>query len=403
MKKWLLGIAAVMCAISTYGDDGAGIYYPKIGAFTLSESDCIEMTEEIVDIRNDHVTVTFTFTNITEAARTVAIGFPVVDYPSQSWEPGDTSEPIPVSDRDYKRIEEFYNFMSTCNGEPLARKLVRSEGKSTIASGEIIYWFTAVLSFGPGEVLEVTNSYEQIPDYYGDSMGNSGMRLTYILTTGSSWSGPIKKAAIRYHSNDYNIIETTPVFSFAGTELIITRYSFSYKPTIKIWDDMRAEAVVLWEFTNLEPSIDLTINSYSDFQGFDPATIAWCLLKENDLMIDSGDIRAVIFNYRDGKKYATFSDWAVAECGGSSMEEFRDGLDDFFTIAFLSEPEPANRVKEYAQYIINAIYAVHGYSFKNQRWARLFSVFPWYQPETDTVNDFSARETEIIETLAAYR
>jgi hypothetical protein len=267
--------------------------------------------------------------------------------------------------------------------------------------GEAVYWFMATLVFKPAEKLKVANSYWQIPDSFNDSMGNYGWSLEYVLETGSSWAGTIKKATLRYHSTDPEIIEPIPTFSFEAVETDETRYSFSYEPKTKVWDKEKRQGTVTWELADIEPSQNLEIRSYGSFGEFPPATLAWGLLGANGLMENRNSVRAFVF--MDHGPFTSEYDWARDYARGISREKFLASLDEFYTLAFAPQPVSTQRTKEFARYIVNAIYALHGYRFKDTRWSTVFYAFVWYKPTVDTVIDFTAREKDIINTLTAYR
>lgn len=71
-----------------------------------------------------------------------------------------------------------------------------------------------------------------------------------------------------------------------------------------------------------------------------------------------------------------------------------------------TELQPKTKVAGvYAQLLINSIYAIHGYKFKNESWTQKFSKFDWYEPTTSEISDadFSIEEKLMLKRLMEYR
>ena len=71
-----------------------------------------------------------------------------------------------------------------------------------------------------------------------------------------------------------------------------------------------------------------------------------------------------------------------------------------------TEFQPKTKVAAtYAQFLINSIYAIHGYKFKDDKWVKIFSRFSWYKPKSSFVseNEFSMEEQNMINHLKKYR
>ena len=88
-----------------------------------------------------------------------------------------------------------------------------------------------------------------------------------------------------------------------------------------------------------------------------------------------------------------------------SKEDFTKEIVEIYEGSFVRTQKKTEVSKIYAQYLINSIYALHGYKFKNQKWADMFSQFSWYKPETSSVSekDFTPEENAMIKRLQEFR
>ena len=87
----LIAFALAGALFSVFADDSAGYINPTLGGFVIQNSTAIEMTDEVVEIWEDHVKVTFHFTNLTDEPQKVTVGFPVTS--SQFIQPRGASPP----------------------------------------------------------------------------------------------------------------------------------------------------------------------------------------------------------------------------------------------------------------------------------------------------------------------
>ena len=88
-----------------------------------------------------------------------------------------------------------------------------------------------------------------------------------------------------------------------------------------------------------------------------------------------------------------------------SKEDFKAEIIEIYERSFVRIQKKTEISKIYAQYLINSIYALHNYKFKNKKWADMFSQFSWYKPEISSISekDFSAEENVIIKRLQEFR
>jgi len=109
--------------------------------------------------------------------------------------------------------------------------------------------------------------------------------------------------------------------------------------------------------------------------------------------------------YVDYKK--TKQEMIVEEDDSFEMPYYATSTNKIYEIngsnTFLKEPDVANLKKGDLLIIRNAIYARHGYAFKNRALRRFFDAQDWYIPvNSDITDELSATERHNIELLMAF-
>ncbi|MBO4438205.1 MAG: DUF4424 family protein [Spirochaetaceae bacterium] len=412
MKKLSLIIFALVCALfSVFADDGHGYVNPTLGGFVIQNSTAIEMTDEVVEIWEDHVKVTFHFTNLTDEPQKVTVGFPV------KWEErsgvGSHGEDQPIDDTPELRakIEDFYKFKSTCNGKVLARKLIANARKNPGEyEDKCDFWFVTELTFAPKQVLEVIDEYNHGPRSIDDSIGYFENIFEYILTTGSSWANVIKSAEIIFHSKNIYLWPLNAK-SFKNIEptilnlenLCLEGISCSYPPASIFYDTKKDEVKVIWELKNIKPKENWKVVFNGYCRGDFPINWITPFLLKDDPVLDN------LYNHRflyldEHRKYFEMTPYDDL-VKTFSKEDFKAEIIEIYERSFVRIQKKTEISKIYAQYLINSIYALHNYKFKNKKWADMFSQFSWYKPEISSISekDFSAEENVIIKRLQEFR
>lgn len=243
------------------------------------------MTDEVVEIWEDHVKVTFHFTNLTDEPQKVTVGFPV------KWEErtgvGSHGEDQSIDDTPELRakIEDFYKFKSTCNGKALSRKLIANARENPDKyEDKCDFWFVTELTFAPKQVLEVIDEYNHGPSSWSDSIGYFENEFEYVLTTGSSWANVIKSAEIIFHSKNIylwplntesfkntDIGDISDYLHSDGTPTVLNLENFrlegvscSYPPASVFYDAKNDEVKVIWKLKNIKPKENwkVVLNGY---------------------------------------------------------------------------------------------------------------------------------------------
>jgi hypothetical protein len=407
MKRLLSVFLILIMGALAFADDAHGYVEPTIGGFEIKNTYDIRMVDEVVEIWENKVKVTFHFRNQSDEKKTVTIGFPVHWYD----EFGVGAEEKTIKDDKETRdaIEKYYKFKSSCNGKNLPRKLIASANYYD----SFDYWFTAELTFNPGEVLEVVDEYNAGYSSGSDSIGWSWNSWNYVLTTGSSWDSTIAKATIIFHSKykyqwkKYTAGEYSDERNYIWDIDNMTYYwgYFSYKPTSIKYDKKTKETVVTWVLLNIEPRKEWEATEYqSSIRSPDgwKQEFAYDLVKDELFKIPGYD--------KDSKwwlndEYRNASETEEAYKELAKKKDFYDWVIRLYESGF-TEFQPKTKVAGvYAQLLINSIYAMHGYQFKSESWNQKFSKFEWYKPTTSEIPDseFSDKEKAMLKRLKEFR
>lgn len=392
-----LFLSVLVCS-ALAADDGAGHYNPKLGSFTLTDNEYIVMDREVVDIWLDRVTVVFTFRNSSTSPQTATIGFPVIGYPGYDSFPGaEYPEPSAFTDADLAAIERYYGFTSTVNGTALPRKASRAAPGSRIDGEAGTAYFIADLSFRAGETLTLENSYRQYCDTGMDSGGGQSWSIEYIFTTGNSWAGPIGEAVVRCHLP----MDGSELFDFStGTRRVENRtYSFeSGKPG--------AGGELEWTFTDWIPERNLEVFSYTHEQTYGEfPDIARLLAGAGLLPVEA--LRDLSWKYRVYREESAEPLDPTSWRPSTGEAEFRRAIDECYREWFVPYIEQGmaidDRGRIYAQYLINAIYALNGYQFKKLEWKAIFNCYSWFHAPRAWNPKFSPEDQAIVDALMKLR
>lgn len=424
---FILGFVLLPC----FADDGHGYIDPYLGGFVIEQSDSIEMTEEIVEIWEDHVKVTFWFTNLEDTPQDVTIGFPVESFRNEKEKKSRWDDGLPLLDNeeDRKQIEDFYQFTSTCNGQELPRTLVANAHKVTDKYDDELFdfWFTSELHFEANEVLEVVDEYHVHPNYWNNSTGWWAETYNYVLTTGSSWANVIKKATILFHTRPeawlggaYEVPEkstrhdgTTINFKapvdcwivswgvpmvYVLDELQQYRCACSYEPTRIEYNPETSEVTVIWILEDIKP-VDDWIVYYEGIGRADGGFLIPFTLMRSELE-KIPDFTRLDYYFED-----MWSDDVIQQrIAETTREDMSQMIADVYKRAFTHSPKVTQQASIISQFLINSIYALHGYQFQNAKWTDIFSQFSWYKPSAGfSEASFTAEEQAMIKRLQEFR
>lgn len=414
MKKAFLIALALICALfSCFADDASGWINPSLGGFEMKDNSAIEMTDEVVEIWEDHVKVKFHFTNLTDEPQKVTVGFPV------KWKRrigifGNSNKPLEDNEKIKKEMEDFYQFKSTCNGKTLPRKLVATarENPETYED-KCDFWFVTELTFAPKQVIEVIDEYNHGPSGWSDSIGFGGRTWEYVLTTGSSWANVIKSATIIFHSKLKEFCWESYKYPFTIWMLDDMSYyscSFSYEPKSIVYDKAKDETVITWVLKNIKPEKNwkagITTSLFrvplESSDAYDViVNVLW------DELVKIPEYKEVLDRKWMDKSVTKSVNYLEKELIPKlTAEEFYKDIVVFTYERAFTEFQPKTKVAfTYAQFLINSIYALHGYKFKNEKWTNIFSRFSWYKPETSSISEknFTAEENAMVKRLQEFR
>lgn len=399
---FILGFVLLPC----FADDGHGYIDPYLGGFVIEQSDSIEMTEEIVEIWEDHVKVTFWFTNLEDTPQDVTIGFPVESFRNEKEKKSRWDDGLPLLDNeeDRKQIEDFYQFTSTCNGQELPRTLVANAHKVTDEYDDELFdfWFTSELHFEANEVLEVVDEYHYGKAGWVDSMGFGDTYCEYILTTGSSWANVIKKATIYFHTSEYKgrFYHDDWILDFDEMSCYYTHCS--YEPTSITFDEDQG-CLFTWELQDIKPDTNWVFSTHSGSRldaVIHDADIILFLLKDELQSIPEyyQKIYDKYWYYFDNEDYEGKRVRTI------NRIDYKILINTFYSYGFTTAQPKTEAASIYAQFLINSIYALHGYQFQNAKWTDIFSQFSWYKPSAGfSEASFTAEEQAMIKRLQEFR
>lgn len=395
MKKLICLLLIIYLSFaSVFADDGRGVENPILGGFQLYDTEDIEMTDEVVEIWEDHVCVKFHFTNLTHEAKKVQIGFPV--YWGGEYGVGAHDEVVLKDDEQTRNmIDDYYKFKSTCNGKILERKLVAS------VHGDMYdYYYVATLQFEPDEVLEVIDSYNAGNKKGSDSCGYGYTSWEYILTTGSTWANVIKSAEIIFHSkHDWSKYQKEYVWNI--NDMSYYSCGFSYKPDEARFDNVKDEWVIKWNLRNIKPKENWKADINTSYR----LPLSDRLYQYYAVFLLEEQLALIPEYYEMLKEKEYYANNMSLDVWKMSKNDFYDCIKDLYTSGFDIDTEKNEVTKIYAQFIINSIYAIHGYDFKDEKWKTVFNHFDWYKGSVKKLSnkDFTAEELEMIEELKLFR
>lgn len=399
MKKNSIVVFVFVLAVSSVFADDAKVYYdPTVGGMILSNSSEIEMTEEVINIWESKVKVTFDFKNLTDKTISVTMGFPVYPHDLTDQE----SEVTLPEEELKKKIIEWFDFKSTCNDKPLERRLEKS------ADENYSYWYVSDVVFGPHETLKITDAYNNGWYCYRSSIGDSEQRLDYVLVTGSSWANPIGKMKINFYSKGIMYVREKSFNLDSTLEDTLIHYEFFEKPDSVILDKKSEYYVYTWTFENIKPKKNWYLKEYLGYYYCDyyPSLIIYSeyLLKEknlinsvyNGLNNDFGRFtneeyytnctgRSYHFDYKALTQNNTNSDEMSAAkviAQNLTAQEFYQDLVELYECSY----KPCYGFQLCKKTKCTSIYALHGYKFKNDDWTKLFENFCWYKGEKTDIS-----------------
>ena len=217
MKTWTIALAFLVFAISAEANDS--FVMASGGTVTpLKSNPSIRMVMEEIYVKLPEAIVEAKFVFKNEGPETkIQMGFPEESYNVPEMKKGQKTR--------------FRWFKSTVNGKPIAVSRRALAPKSAEDYGEH-YWWVKDVSFKKGETKVIVNRYQTVPG--GTYVDKSYHEVTYIVSTGAPWKGPIGNAKITFDlgsvAKDFSAKLSSPGDERIGKLLVWKRQNF--EPTV---------------------------------------------------------------------------------------------------------------------------------------------------------------------------
>lgn len=385
----------------------------------------IRMQEEEVIYRNSTFECKFIFVNTSSKEQEVLMGFPVVgkinehlrtDYPNRSIPDEAVSE---FKKNAVQYFEYYYNFHCTVNGEEVTRELKRADSSD---EDPYDYFYVMKIRFAPGEKKEIIDSYRQVPSVTTGGSGYTSTDIMYILSTGSTWAGPINKIAVKFclstEITNYLDCLTVPlsgkILSNRKERLNFfkinygTEYSSQAVYKVKyIWFDGAPDdftyypdfasksACAAWNYTKIKPDFDITFEikeiNCNDEYGNDMTNKFIELLASVSLtdpaVIPQKEIDEILKNY--------LFEGLELKKDKNNFFMFALGIGEYIAE---NHKKTGRDIAGLSRFFINALYARNGYKFSTKKWSYFFSNFDWYKPVPGECK-FTVKEAAAIKAI----
>lgn len=336
----------------TFSDTGGYDYYPKTGTILPITNNNIEMISEIVIYSNSQFNAVFYFSNSTLLSQSVTMGFPMIGNFKHS-DPGTAvwGEPI-QSDIDLKNnILKYYNFKCSINGKPIKVTLTKTQTNSNTLYNYVFIWKTKIL---PNQLLVITNTYHQTPDFHsaGTRYGTGDFFIIqYILETGSSWKNNIQKADFYFYVKDFDF-----GYGFYHNDIFYKFNIVQPDNNLKISKLNEDLHLLEWHFRNFKPNMNIMIKSIRD--GFNP----------NNL----GDIEIIKSYYGNlilkMQNVSNFNDFIVKSIIDLTNTNYNN---EYYIIE-----------TNYISFLKYSLYALNEAYLNNTKYNVFFKMLDWYRPNT---------------------
>jgi YARHG domain len=328
---WMIFSASAVLA------DGVTVYEVSGKTIIPVQENNIRMANETVRVKDEKVTATFTFKNVTDKQVAIKMGFP--------FKIGED----PLSTGTFGGMKTDLKFIVKVNKSDVpATKMAVADAYRQKTGEEYDFMYTWPIVFQPKEKKVVECSYNV---QWGDDLGLNG-GFSYIAKTGSLWKSTLDYADFyielsdgtyrRFKSGRYNFKISPPGYKLNGQ-------------------------VIEWHFTNWKPNTDFIV-SYD-------------LILENE----DGAIVQIISNhfyykkktYDGDKRYYTIED----------IEGYTAPPDELYG-------------RFYLKVLRNEIYARHGKIFKSENLQRVFRNQSWYKPDPNfsesMLNEYEKANVDFI-------
>jgi len=280
MRLFLVGVMSLGALSIPVGANGGGYHIGveftgSLAPFSPVGTERVQIMDEKLDVLLKHeyaeVNVRYLMHNESKRSAKVTFGFPVEDVENEwGMEPKAKSKNAIVSP-DYCK-----NYQVTFNGNALKYSYIHelfASGKVKPFPGSdrfkgIKGWMVSTMKVPAGQNVIIEISYRSVYDKSGysisDDVSEGPWLFRYRLSTGGVWRGPIKKGRV-----------TVRVGSVDPKYVRISKPANRFQRRGDTW---------VWEFKNLEPTLDddITIQARAKFADFayhgdDEEVIKYCV------------------------------------------------------------------------------------------------------------------------------
>lgn len=163
-------------------------------------------------------------------------------------------------------FQTLQNFKSWVDGVPVKTTVVLSQNPNAKGATYGGSWHAKVVHFGAAQTLTVRDTYRQ-PQSGGVSASTNGLYLNqvqYIMSTGSSWKGPIGSVVVEAHFPGITVakplseLTSMDPYLFTKWDPVLPNevYYLGFgKPTV-------SDGVIVFKTTNLKPTVASDINFF---------------------------------------------------------------------------------------------------------------------------------------------
>ncbi len=383
--KILTILILVVFSFATANDTYMNYDYRTGAVFPLNNEN-IKMMKEIVkyDYRDSEFSTTFWMKNTTDTEQKVTLGFPVDPDRKKYLDRSLFDENRKFNEQEYmNKIDNDINFRTWVNDIEIKRKFMKIESESYGYK----YAFVADIIFKPNEELIIKNIFTQQMGKVINTAGLTESNLKYDPITGANWKDRIDHAYFEFivpkelkrASKYQDFVGDYPNGKIIWIKHFEEQLNTPDPSKIEIKDSLR---IISWEFHDFEPDFTLNflhkywIEQYSNwFIDFNIHTlhISEYIFNSSQDYVKFNEKIDKFKEFLQSKNYDIFDN--LKECNKfikyyyEQMIEYND---------LFKRKDKYNEIRK--RFMINLIYALNGYDFKDDQWKKLFECFKWYKP-----------------------
>jgi hypothetical protein len=368
MKFYLFLITFILIVTNIYSDAGSFIEFPETGNISPTTNNNIQMLNEVIIYSNNLFNIIYQFTNYSSVTQNVLCGFPIKGkFNGPKWE------------RSYSMLSQYSNNISKVLDLYLKFKFYEEKTKinykfKKVTNKDYDYLYLMNVNFPPHKTITISNNYFQEMDN-NESEGATFVfihqNITYILKTGSLWKDTIKLCDIYfylpddYYNNGYGIYRNGLYYPS------INALPTNNQTLFLIDQGTNLIKRIEWHFTNIKPNFDINVTWKNNQFAF---------TKDYEIPLDDSTFK----NKDELKSFIYYGN---------------KNINDYTVKHMLSW---GFSPKDQIRFLINSMYALKDYKFKNNiHWRNLFEKYSWYNP-TNEQPLFNFYEESILSNLVKF-